>query len=83
MKAHNAKFCVECSEVLDITESACPSCTCSAFFPLISILEPMGARKLRIVEQSFMQLAAERLESADTLIAQIKADLARREQRLA
>ncbi len=83
MKYWNAKFCVECSEIVEITESACPSCTCSAFFPLVSILEPMGSRKLRIVEQSFMQLAAERLESVDTLIAQIKADIARREQRLA
>ncbi len=83
MKFYNTKICCGCEELVLITESNCPSCTDSAFFPLVSIIEPMGGAKLRVVEQSFMQLAAERLESADLLIAQIKADLARREQRLA
>jgi predicted nucleic acid-binding Zn-ribbon protein len=45
MKLSNAVMCIECEEIFAMGPDFCPSCTCTTFIYLSSLIEPLQVRR--------------------------------------
>lgn len=52
MKLTEAKLCCECEEIVEMRIDVCPSCTCTTFYYLSSLLSSVRLREeINIVRQ--------------------------------
>jgi hypothetical protein len=45
MKLYDAAVCVECDQIVSVSDPACPCCTCTQFLPLGIAIDPMRPRE--------------------------------------
>lgn len=64
MKVSDVKVCVECDEVF-AGRDACPSCMCTVFLILSSVLPPMMVRSEIDAIRSAQQFVRERVYSGE------------------